>query len=142
MAQLFGPTSANLPADWESFAAYNAAMMQSDALSVSAAAREVAGQIFAGGRPCLRLPRWYRALSAKLLPDRLRLGFGFAFDERDRKAAESALARIRRVYPKVPTRLRHVGPYQEAQARLQGKSQPGWATRCLNRGLDRPARAG
>ena len=130
---LFGLTSADLPADWDSFAAYNAAMMQSDTLSVSAAAREVAGQIFAGGRPWLRPPRWYQALSAQLLPDRLRMGFGFAFDERDRKAAERALAGIRHVYPKIPTRLRYVGPYQEAQARLRGKPQLGWATRCLNR---------
>ncbi|MGQ0686700.1 oxygenase MpaB family protein [Bradyrhizobium sp.] len=130
---LFGLTSADLPADWESFAAYNAAMMQSDILSVSTAAREVAGQIFASGRPWLRPQRWYRALSAQLLPDGLRIGFGFAFDERDRKATERALARIRRVYPKIPTRLRYVGPYQEAQARLQGKPRPDWATRCLNR---------
>jgi uncharacterized protein (DUF2236 family) len=48
---LFGLTSSDLPADWESFAAYNAAMMQSDILAVSAAAREVARQIFAGSRP-------------------------------------------------------------------------------------------
>jgi len=94
---LFGLTTADLPADWDSFAAYNATMMQSDTLSVSAAAREVAGHIFAGGRPWLRPPRWYQALSAQLLPDHLRMGFGFAFDERDRKAAERALARIRRV---------------------------------------------
>lgn len=130
---LFGLTTADLPADWDSFAAYNAAMTQSDILSISTAAREVAGQIFAGDRPWLRPPRWYQALSAQLLPDRLRMGFGFAFDERDRKAAERALARIRRVYPKIPARLRYVGPYQEAQARLQGKSQLGWPTRCLNR---------
>jgi uncharacterized protein (DUF2236 family) len=130
---LFGLTSADLPADWESFAAYNAAMMQSDILSGSAAAREVAGQIFRGGRPWLQPPRWYQALSAQLLPDRLRMGFGFVFDERDWKAAERALACVRRVYPKIPTRLRYVGPYQEAQARLQGKPHLGWATRCLNR---------
>ncbi|WJR75909.1 oxygenase MpaB family protein [Bradyrhizobium sp. NP1] len=130
---LFGLTSADLPADWEAFAAYNAAMIQSDTLSVSTAAREVAGQIFAGERPWLRPPRWYQALSVQLLPDRLRMGFGFTFDERDRKAAERALAWIRRLYPKIPTRLRYVGPYQEAQARLQGKPQLDWATRCLNR---------
>jgi uncharacterized protein (DUF2236 family) len=132
-ATLFGLTSNDLPADWDSFAAYNAAMMQSDTLSVSAAAREVAEQIFTGGRPWLRPPRWYRALSAQLLPERLRAGFGFTLDERDRKTAERALARIRRIYPKVPTRLRYVGPYQEAQARLQGRPQLGWTTRCLNR---------
>ena len=74
---LFGLTSADLPADWEAFAAYNAAMVQSDTLSVSTAAREVAGQIFAGEQPWLRPPRWYQALSAQMLPGRLRMGFGF-----------------------------------------------------------------
>ncbi|MHC6158115.1 oxygenase MpaB family protein [Bradyrhizobium elkanii] len=130
---LFGLTSSDLPTDWDAFAAYTAAMMQSDTLSVSTVAREVARQIFAGGRPWLRPPRWYQTLSAELLPDRLRTGFGFAFDERDRKAAERAVARIRRIYPKIPTQLRYVGPYQEAQARLQGTPQLSWTTRCLNR---------
>jgi len=130
---LFGLTSADLPADWASFVAYNEAMVQSDTLSVSTAAREVAGQIFAGGRPWLRPPRWYQALSAQLLPERLRTGFGFASDEHERRAADRALASIRRVHPKLPSRLRYVGPYQEAQARLRGKPQLDWATRCLNR---------
>jgi uncharacterized protein (DUF2236 family) len=129
---LFGLSSADLPADWASFAAYNAAMAQSDTLSVSSAAREVAGQIFAGGRPWLRPPRWYQALSVQMLPERLRTGFGFAFDEHEKRAADRALAWIRRAYPRLPARLRYVGPYQEAQARLEGKPQPDWATRCLN----------
>ncbi|PDT68961.1 hypothetical protein CO683_13245 [Bradyrhizobium ottawaense] len=39
---IFGLTSSELPTHWDSFAAYNAAMMQSDTLSVGTAAREVA----------------------------------------------------------------------------------------------------
>jgi uncharacterized protein (DUF2236 family) len=130
---LFGLKSADLPADWASFIDYNAAMAQSDTLSVSTAAREVAGQIFTGGRTWLRPPRWYLVLSAQMLPERLRTGFGFDFDERDRRTADRALAWIRRVYPRLPTRLRYVGPYHEAQARLQGKPQLDWTTRWLNR---------
>jgi uncharacterized protein (DUF2236 family) len=130
---LFGLTPADLPADWASFATYNEAMAQSDTLSVSAAAREVARQILSGGRPWLRPPRWYRALTARMLPERLRVGFGLALDERDIRAADKALMWIRRVYPRLPARVRYVGPYQEAQARLQGKPQPDWMTRCLNR---------
>jgi uncharacterized protein (DUF2236 family) len=130
---LFGLKPTDLPADWESFVAYNAAMMRSDTLTVTGTACELAAQIFAGGRPWLRVPRWYQALSADLLPDRIRMGFGLAFDERDRKAAERALARIRRVYSSIPARLRYVGPYHEAQARLQGRPRLDWATRCLNR---------
>lgn len=130
---LFGLTSADLPADWASFVAYSQDMVQSDTLTVSPTARQVAGQIFAGGPRWLRPPRWYLALSARTLPERLRVGFGLAFDEHENRAADRALAWIRRVYPKMPARLRYVGPYQEAQARLQGKPQLDWATRCLNR---------
>ena len=130
---LFGLTPADLPADWTSFVAYNEAMVQSDILSVSAAARDVAGQIFAGGGTWLRPPRWYQALSVQMLPERLRIEFGFCFDEHEHMAADRALAWIRRVYPTLPTRLRTVGPYQEAQTRLQGEPQLDWVTRWLNR---------
>lgn len=130
---LFGLTPADLPADWTSFVAYNEAMVQSDILSVSAAARDVAGQIFAGGGTWLRPPRWYQALSVRMLPERLRIEFGFCFDEHEHMAADRALAWIRRVYPTLPTRLRTVGPYQEAQTRLQGEPQLDWVTRWLNR---------
>ncbi|MET4849062.1 oxygenase MpaB family protein [Bradyrhizobium japonicum] len=130
---LFGLTADDFPADWSGFVAYTAAMAQSDTLTVSPAAREIAAQILGGARPWLRPPRWYRALTARMLPERLRAGFGFEFDERDKRAADNALKWIRRVYPKLPDRLRYVGPYQEAQARLRGEPQPDWMTRCLNR---------
>jgi uncharacterized protein (DUF2236 family) len=132
-AGLFGLKRSDLPADWTAFADYNAAMAQSDILTVSDAAREVAGQIFAGARRWLRPPRWYLALSVGMLPERLRAGFGFDVNERDRKAADRALVWLRRVYPHLPTRLRYAGPYHEAQERLQGKLQPDLATRCSNR---------
>ncbi|MET3912666.1 uncharacterized protein (DUF2236 family) [Bradyrhizobium sp. S3.3.6] len=130
---LFGLTGDDLPADWSGFAAYAAAMTQSDTLTVSPAAREIAAQIFGGARPWLRPPRWYRALTASLLPERLRAGFGFELDEQHAKSADNALRWIKRIYPKLPDRLRYVGPYQEAQARLRGEPQPDWMTRCLNR---------
>lgn len=130
---LFGLTGDDLPADWSGFVAYTAAMAESDTLTVSPAAREIAAQIFGGARPWLRPPRWYRALTASLVPERLRAGFGFELDARDAKSADNALRWIKRVYPKLPDRLRYVGPYQEAQARLRGELQPDWMTRCLNR---------
>lgn len=130
---LFGLTGDDLPADWSGFAAYTAAMADSDTLTVSPAAREIATQIFTGARPWLRPPRWYRALTARMLPERLRAGFGFELDAREVRSADRALTWIRRIYPKLPDRLRFVGPYQEAQARLRGETQPDWMTRCLNR---------
>ena len=130
---LFGLTPADLPADWASFAAYSEAMVQSETLTVSAAGRDIATQILNGGRPWLRPPGWYRALTARMMPERLREGFGFPLDERDNGAADNALKWIRRVYPRLPDRLRYVGPYQEAQARLRGEPHPDWMIRCLNR---------
>jgi uncharacterized protein (DUF2236 family) len=130
---LFGLKPEDLPADWSSFADYTAAMAQADILSVSPAARDVAQQIFAGARPWLRPPRWYLALTAQMLPEHLRTGFGLDLDERDRRAAERALKWIRRVYPHLPARLRYAGPYHEAQARLQGKPRLGITTQWLNR---------
>ncbi|SFP00597.1 Uncharacterized conserved protein, DUF2236 family [Bradyrhizobium sp. Ghvi] len=130
---LFGLTADDLPADWSGFAAYTTAMVQSETLTVSPAARTIAAQIFDGARPWLRPPRWYRALTASLLPERLRLGFGFELDARDKRSADNALRWIKRLYPKLPDRLRYVGPYQEALARLRGEPRPDWMTRCLNR---------
>ncbi|MCP3397958.1 oxygenase MpaB family protein [Bradyrhizobium sp. CCGB20] len=130
---LFGLTGDDLPADWAGFAVYTAAMAQSETLTVSPAAREIAAQIFGGARPWLRPPRWYRALTARMLPEPIRAGFGFELSERDARSADNALRWIRRVYPKLPDRLRYVGPYQEALARLNGETGPDWMTRCLNR---------
>jgi uncharacterized protein (DUF2236 family) len=132
-AALFGVRAADLPADWTSFAAYTEAMSRSDSLAVSPAARDIAQQIFSGSATGLRVPGWYRALTAHLLPERLREEFGFEFGEREQRSMKRALAWIRRIYPRLPMRLRAVGPYQEALARLQGDQQPGLAVRWLNR---------
>ena len=45
----------------------------------------------------------------------------------------AAMETVQRIYPMLPARLRYVGPYQEAQARLRGKTEPDWTTRRLNR---------
>ena len=108
-------------------------MWESDILTVSPAARTIAEQIFSGRATGLRVPKWYLALTTHLLPERLRGEFGLSFDERDQRSVNLALARIRRLYPRLPVRLRTVGPYQEALARLQGEKQPDLAVRSLNR---------
>jgi hypothetical protein len=68
-----------------------------------------------------------------LLPERLRGEFGLVFGECEQRSMNLALARIRRLYPRLPMRIRAVGPYQEALARLQGERQPDLAVRWLNR---------
>lgn len=131
-ARLFGIPLESLPSNWSSFAAYSERMVQSDILTVSPAARNIAGQIFSGAATRLRPPKWYVALTAEMLPARLRADFQLPFGEQEHARARRARARCRRVYPLLPARLRTVGPYQEAQARLEGKIQPDLTTRWLN----------
>jgi uncharacterized protein (DUF2236 family) len=132
-AALFGLRQADLPSNWTSFIAYNEAMLRSDILTVSPAARKIAEQIFSGCATKLRAPKWYLALTTHLLPERLRGEFGLVFGEREQRSMNLALALIRRLYPRLPMRIRAVGPYQEALARLQGERQPDLAVRWLNR---------
>ncbi len=131
-AGLFGLAPDDLPADWPAFAAYNAAMWSSDILTVGPAARTIARDLLSGAGTLLRAPRWYRTLTAALLPERLRTPFALPFSNHERGAAERALGRIRRLYPLLPTRLRYVASYHEALARLSG-SPPDALTRLLNR---------
>jgi uncharacterized protein (DUF2236 family) len=132
-AALFGIAPADLPSDWTAFAAYNEAMWRSDTLTVSPPARDMARQLLFGAGKLVRAPLWYRALTASMLPARLRAAFGLPFDERERRIAERALERIRRLYLLLPPRLRYVGPYHEAVARLSGRRQADLLTRLLNR---------
>lgn len=99
-------------------------MWESETLTVIPEARGIAHQLLKGPNPCLRPPMWYMAVTAAMLPARLRTDFGLAYGETEQRAAQSALAWIRRLYPVLPERLRFVGPYQEAMARLSGKAHP------------------
>jgi uncharacterized protein (DUF2236 family) len=139
-ASLFGIPQQDLPSDWASFQAYTAAMAESDVLAVSAAARDIAHRIFSGEATWIAPPRWFRALTAQMLPERLRIAFDLPFGEAERRSAERARAWLRRTYPLLPERLRTIGPYQEACARVRGEAGPGAVTRLLNRAwIGRPS---
>ena len=81
---------------------------------------------------CLRIPKWYRAVTAGMLPPRLRIAFGLDYVQAEQRIAESMTKWIRRVYPLLPDRLRYVGPYQEAMARLSGRTRPDLLTRLIH----------
>lgn len=131
-AELFGIPRQSLPDDWQAFASYNEAMWCSDVLTVGPAARTLARELFHGAGTWLHIPQWYQTLTAFLLPPPVRLAFGFCYREADRLAAHGTIERIRQAYSLLPHRLRYVGPYQEAQARTQGRAQPDIATQALN----------
>jgi uncharacterized protein (DUF2236 family) len=129
---LFGIPLDAQPAHWPAFARYFEAMVLSEELTVGAAAREIGTRVLAGaGR--VPIPRWYRNVTAQLMPQRLRASFGLAFGEEERRSALRALRLIRRLYPVLATRLRYVAPYHEALGRLCGRSRPNLMTRSLNR---------
>jgi uncharacterized protein (DUF2236 family) len=131
-AGLFGIPCGCLPPDWTAFATYNETMWESDTLMVSPAACEIAQRLLSGAGTWLCPPQWYCALTAHLLPSRLRRGFGLRYDRAERRLAVDALAWIRRFYPVLPERLRYVAPYQEAMARLSGRARPDLPTQLLN----------
>jgi uncharacterized protein (DUF2236 family) len=132
VAALFGIPQPSLPESWRSFSIYTEAMAQSDVLTVTDTGRAIAHRLLAGTDARLPIPASYRALTAKLLPPRLRQAFALDYGPAERRSAQSLLAWIRRLYPLLPGRLRYVGPYLEAEQRLAGNLQPDFATRLSN----------
>src|SRR5205807_2581140 len=92
-----------------------------------------ARQIFSPKKWWLRVPNSYMALTAGMLPERLRRDFDLPYGDTERSRSERAIAIIRRIYPQLPERLRYVGPYHEAQQRVAGRPNPDIPTRLANR---------
>jgi uncharacterized protein (DUF2236 family) len=132
-AALFGIPGQHLPPDWTAFSAYIAAMTESSTLTVTDAARAMAHRLLAGADTWLPVPSGYKALTAALLPPRLRDAFALPYGQAERNAAQQFIAWTRRIYPFLPSRLRYVGPYQEAEQRLSGRTQPDFIARACNR---------
>ncbi|MGA7524429.1 MAG: oxygenase MpaB family protein [Acidobacteriaceae bacterium] len=132
MAALFGLPAAALPEDWSGFSQYVAEMCASDELGVGIAAREMAHTILNGAGSWVRIPRWYRALTAEWLGARFRKEFELPWAQEDQRAAARALRRLPRVWRALPPAVRFVGPWHEAQARLRGR-MPGVVTCVSNR---------
>jgi uncharacterized protein (DUF2236 family) len=132
-AALFGIPQSALPQSWADFARYVDDMLTSDTLAVGSAARSIAAELFSGAGTRLRAPFWYRALTASLLPPRLRDAFELPYGPSELRSVERVLAVFCHVHPWVPARLRYVAPYHEALARLAGRNRPAPLTRVLNR---------
>ena len=132
-AGLFGISNEYLPRDWAEFSTYFSAMVQSETLSVSDRARTMARRLVSGADLWLPVPASYQDLTIALLPVPLRERFGFSFGETQKQQIRRAVALSRRLYPLLPARLRYVGPYQEAEQRLAGRTGPDFVTRMCNR---------
>jgi uncharacterized protein (DUF2236 family) len=131
LGSLFGIQREEQPRDWMEFSTYIAEQVASQSVAVGDTAREIGSTVMSGaGR--FPVPHWYRDLTAALLPERLRDQYELEHGERERRRAARALSVIRSLYPALPTGLRHVSPYHEAVARLEGR-KPNLLTRSLNR---------
>src|SRR5262245_13090170 len=87
-AALFGIPQSSMPERWSDFVAYREAMVSSDILTISEAAHAIATQIIAPQGAGMRSLRWYRDLTAHLLPPRLREAFGLDYGPDERGRAE------------------------------------------------------
>ena len=132
MAALFGISPRTLPQSWEAFRIYFDATIESDTLGVSAATRAFAQKLQKGTGFLVPPPCWYRSLTMRLLPPRIRDQFQLPFGVREEKAADRALNVMRPIYRRLPAAIRFVGPYNEAVNRLRG-SEPGLSVRLSNR---------
>jgi uncharacterized protein (DUF2236 family) len=133
LAALFGIPKACLSRDWAAFTSYTEAMAQSNTLTVTNSARVMAHRLLAGADTWILVPASYKALTAALLPLRLRDAFALRYGEAERRAMQQLIGWVRRIYPLLPSRLRYVGPYQEAEQRLAGRAQPDFVARMSNR---------
>jgi uncharacterized protein (DUF2236 family) len=132
MAALFGIAPQYLPSSWPDLHAYMESMLQSDVLGVSRATQTLARQLQAGTGFLMRPPFWYQALTIQMLPPRWRGEFALPYAGREQVAANRAIRWLRRVYPRLPSTLRFVGPYSEALTRCEGRS-PSFAVCLSNR---------
>ena len=121
LAGLFGLPKEALPEDWSAFESYVAAMISSQALGVSELSRAMGKRIMSGAGSWIPVPRWYQVLTAQWMPPRFREEFGMVFGPAEGAVANRARDWLPRIYPTLPDGVRFVGPYQEAQARLQGR---------------------
>ena len=76
LAMLLGIPPAELPPSWSAFRANFEAIVAGDRLEVTPEAREIADAVMS-----MAGPGPVRAITAALLPERLRAGFGLAWDE-------------------------------------------------------------
>jgi uncharacterized protein (DUF2236 family) len=132
-ATFFGIPADAWPRDWRQFEEYMESMYRSNTLAVSPGARHIAAEVLTGAGSWLRIPAWYRALTAHLLPLRLREEFGLAYGDREKRSAGRALQWMPRIYAHLPGSVRFVGPYREALGRMNGKSRPNLSVRLSNR---------
>ena len=119
-ARLFGVPRSMLPGTHAEFLRQWSDWLDSDRLAVGTVARDIAHFLL---HPPRAIPRAiglsYRPLTRALLPPRFRNAFGPA-SRADALVLRSVAAMARTLYPTLPTRVRYVPAYHDANRRLAG----------------------
>jgi uncharacterized protein (DUF2236 family) len=134
-AYLFGIPDAAIPPDYPAFRAYMERMFTSGDLGVGRPAREIADFVLAPPTPALApVMDWYKVMTAGLLPESLRPGFGLRFGPLERAVYRASVVGMRPALRALPRRLRYFPGYLEAEARL-GLRKPRLLGRLAERAL-------
>lgn len=120
-AALFGIPDDVVPPDWKAFRRYVDGMLASPAITPSRSARALAHFL-------LRPPGtwigpvwdWYAAVTARLLPPRLRDGFELAYGWREQALAEASLAGLWASWWTLPGRVRYLPAWRDGARRAAG----------------------
>jgi uncharacterized protein (DUF2236 family) len=123
-AALFGLEPDALPRTWGDFQAYVDAMPDSEAITFGPAASRVAGWLLRPPTPALA-PLWraYGAITARLLPPRLRAQLGLPFGTAERALVAASLPLIRVAYRGLPDSVRTLPAYRAGMRRVAGEAR-------------------
>lgn len=131
---LFGVPYDLLPATWPGFVEYCEGMFESSVLTVSRPAQEIARfLLYPEKGPPPGVFRWYRMMTADLLPPRIRQQYGLTLSRRERWIVQRSYRSLHRVLRPMPGRVRFVPDFHEAEGRLRGDEQPDRFGRALSR---------
>jgi uncharacterized protein (DUF2236 family) len=121
-AALFGIPDPLIPADWTAFEVYWRRMLSSPEITVSPAARRLARSLLRPAGTWLGPGwDWFRVITARLLPPRLREEFGLPFGPVEQALAEGSLGALRAAWWLLPGSVRWLPAYRDAVRRLDGR---------------------
>ena len=132
---LFGIPPEHFPPDWGAFQRWSQ-QMQHEVLAVGSPAREIADILFTPPHlAATPYVRWFRTMTAGLMPPHLREPYGLAWGRRDRLVFRGAIRAMRQSWPLLPGRIRFVPAWHEAQSRLQGEQRRDHIGRALEQAV-------
>lgn len=133
-AYLFGISDDTLPPTWEDFLTYNRRMWASDQLAVDRVGHDLVRFLFTPPTPALSgVMRWYRLVTAGLLPPPVRALYGLPWTARDGRVLDASLAALRAAIRATPRRYRYSRAYRRARRRVGQPLRPTLAERLGSR---------